>query len=81
MTLQAQSLGFASRQFRAFDKEGLTQEFAVPPHWEIMTMTAFGRPAPDRGRTPSDQYGDGAPRVRRPPEHLRWPHAEADAGG
>ena len=73
MTLQAQSLGFASRQFRAFDKDGLTREFAVPPHWEIMTMTAFGRPAPDRARTSPGRDVDVAPRVRRPPEDLRWP--------
>src|SRR5438445_7319112 len=37
MTLQAQSLGLASRQLRAFDQMGLASEFAVPPHWEVST--------------------------------------------
>jgi nitroreductase len=45
MTLQAQALGLAVRQFRAFDREALEREFAVPPHWEITTMAAFGRAA------------------------------------
>ena len=78
MTLQAQSLGFASRQFRAFDKDGITREFAVPPHWEVMTMTALGRPAPDVGRVAPERQVDVVPRVRRPSHHLLWPNAEAD---
>jgi nitroreductase len=62
MTLQAASVGMAARQFRAFDREGLAREFAVPPHWEVTTMTAFGRPlvAPP-------------PRERRPSTELHWP--------
>lgn len=54
MTLQAQAMGLAARQFRAFDRDALATEFAVPPHWEVTTMTAFGvplePPAPDRDR-------------------------------
>jgi hypothetical protein len=38
-------MGLATRQFRAFDREALTREFAVPPHWEVSTITAFGVPA------------------------------------
>jgi nitroreductase len=47
MTIQAQALGLRARQFRAFDRAGLTAEFAVPAHWEVTTMTAFGRPLAD----------------------------------
>jgi nitroreductase len=43
MTLQAQALGLSVRQFRAFEREGLEREFAVPPHWEVTTMAAFGK--------------------------------------
>ena len=56
MTIQAQALGLAARQFRAFDQDALAAEFDVPPHWEVTTMSAFGRvPAgaqPDRERRP-----------------------------
>lgn len=45
MTIQAQALGLTARQFRAFDREAIAAEFAVPAHWEVTTMTAFGRPA------------------------------------
>lgn len=42
LTIQAQGMGLATRQFRAFDAEGLTAELAAPSHWQIMTMTAVG---------------------------------------
>ncbi len=45
MTLQTQALGLSARQFRAFDRTGLTAEFAVPEHWEVTTMAAYGKPA------------------------------------
>jgi nitroreductase len=45
MTVQAQALGLQARQFRAFDRAGLTGEFGVPAHWEVTTMAAFGRAA------------------------------------
>ncbi len=67
MTVQAQSLGLHAHQFRAFDKAGLTAEFAVPDHWEVTTITAFGRlPAGGPGASP------GA-RERRPVEEVSWP--------
>lgn len=61
MTIQGAALGLASRQFRAFDRDGVAREFDVPEHWEVTTMTAFGR-AP------------AAPpaRERRASEQLRW---------
>lgn len=44
MTIQAHGTGLACRQFRAFDREGLTELLQVPPHWQVMSMTAIGRP-------------------------------------
>jgi nitroreductase len=64
MSLQAAALGFAVRQFRAFDREALTTEFAIPPHWEVTTMSAIGRPRADAGPGPM--------RTRR--ADVRWPN-------
>jgi nitroreductase len=53
MTLQARALGLFVRQFRAFEREALAAEFAVPAHWEVTTMAAIGRAdgaAPSRSR-------------------------------
>lgn len=53
ITLQARALGLQAHQFRAFSQEGLTAEFAVPDHWEIVSMIAIGHAAdqgPDRNR-------------------------------
>lgn len=58
MSIQAQSMGLFCRQFRAFDKDLLTAALAVPAHWEIMTMTAIGRPAPNAGRGPRASQRD-----------------------
>jgi nitroreductase len=70
MTLQGQALGLHARQFRAFDREGLQAELEVPPHWQVATLTAFGRPVPEAATR------SGA-RDRRPVDDLRWPPAEA----
>ena len=43
MTLQASALGLAVRH-RAFRREAVAAEFAVPEHWEVTTMSAVGRP-------------------------------------
>lgn len=51
LTIQAHAMGLACRQFRAFDKEGLTRLLAVPDHWEIVTMTAVGHAAPAAQRS------------------------------
>jgi len=61
MTIQAQALGLRARQFRAFDRAGLTAEFAVPAHWEVTTMTAFGRP-----------LADSPARQRRAVDDIQW---------
>jgi nitroreductase len=61
MTFQAQARGLHARQFRAFDREALEAAFEIPPHWQLTTMTAFGRPARTR---PHSQ--------RREPRDLVW---------
>jgi nitroreductase len=70
MTVQAQALGLASRQFRAFDRDDIASEFAVPQHWEVTTMTAYGKPAAASNESPT-----AAPRsrTRRPIHELLWP--------
>jgi nitroreductase len=72
MTLQAQALGLAARQFRAFDRDALTHEFAVPDHWEITTMTVIGRAASEFP-APTHPPQSSASRERRPLEELLWP--------
>ncbi len=67
MTVQAQALGLQARQFRAFDRAGLADEFMVPAHWEVTTIAAFGRAAED---------ADTAPLRDRRPE-LLWPVEDA----
>ncbi|MEU9646118.1 nitroreductase family protein [Streptomyces sp. NPDC048188] len=52
MTVQAQAMGLAAHQFRAFDLEGLTKELDPNPGWAIVSMVAVGTAA------------DGPPRIR-----------------
>lgn len=52
MTIQAHSMGLSCRQFRAFDKDAVRALLDVPPHWDVLTMTAIGRAAPDAHRGP-----------------------------
>lgn len=69
MTIQAQAMGLAARQFRAFDAEGLTAELGVPAHWQIVSMTAIGvTPADATPRTPDKAME----RMRRELADLRW---------
>lgn len=69
MTVQAQALGLFARQFRAFDRPGLAAEFAVPAHWEVTTMTAFGR-VPNGSSRPATVR---PARPRRPLTDIEWP--------
>ncbi|OLZ59385.1 nitroreductase [Streptomyces sp. IMTB 2501] len=52
MTVQAQAMGLAAHQFRAFDLEGLTKELGPNPGWAIVSMIALGKAAgdPSQGR-------------------------------
>ncbi|MGW2651350.1 hypothetical protein ACWC2T_42345 [Streptomyces sp. NPDC001393] len=45
MTIQAQAMGLAAHQFRAFDLEGLTKELEPSPGWAIICMIALGTAA------------------------------------
>jgi nitroreductase len=60
LTLQAQALGLACRQFRAFDLDGLAHDLRIEPGWKIRTMTAVGQGT-----------GQAPPRQRRPLSELR----------
>jgi hypothetical protein len=51
------------RQFRAFDRAAIAEEFGVPGHWEVTTMSAIGRAAGSPAAT----------RSRKAAAELRWP--------
>jgi nitroreductase len=72
MTIQGQALGLAARQFRAFDQPALHAEFAIPPHWQLSTITAFGLPA-QTWVTPKPAAPSATrPRQRRARDELLW---------
>jgi nitroreductase len=74
MSIQAQALGLHTRQFRAFDREGIANEFAVPAYWEVTTLAAIGRAAPDAGRTSAlEDAGEPRVRARRALDEILWP--------
>lgn len=54
LTVQARAMGLACRQFRAFDLEALAADLRLAAGWEIVSMTAVGRPlgppTPERER-------------------------------
>ncbi|MFT4085831.1 MAG: nitroreductase family protein [Gordonia sp. (in: high G+C Gram-positive bacteria)] len=51
LTVQAQAMGLATHQFRAFDLDALTTELRPHDGWQIMSIIAVGRPAAgDSGR-------------------------------
>lgn len=75
MTLQASALGLSARQFRAFDRDGLGAEFAVPGHWEVTTMMAVGRAALADGLRPAPTSADASARQRRAVIDILWPVA------
>ena len=76
MSIQAQALGLHVRQFRAFDRDGIAREFAVPEHWEVTTLAAIGRAAPGAGRASAlDDTGEAPVRARRALDQILWPLA------
>ena len=75
MTLQAQGLGLSVRQFRAFDRPGLAAQFDVPPHWEVTTMSAVGRPASPAEEHDGGGSGPRGNRQRRTLDEIVWPPA------
>jgi nitroreductase len=79
MTVQAEYLGLAVRQFASFHRDGLTAEFAVPDHWYVTTMSAVGRipgdVPPHAAALPDGRY---LARDRRPLADLNWGDGAAD---
>ena len=76
MTLQAQALGLFARQFRAFDREGLSAEFAVPGHWEVATLVAIGRACAVEEPGPSGELVETSARERKAITEILWPQVE-----
>jgi nitroreductase len=72
MTLQAQSLGLFARQFRAFDQVGITAEFDVPKHWQVTSMSAFGRLPTAAGTQRPLTTDIGPSRQRRSMSEVSW---------
>jgi nitroreductase len=73
MTIQAQSLGLFARQFRAFDQVGIAAEFGVPDHWQVTSMSAFGRLPEGVGPPTPITTADTEPsRQRRPMSEISW---------
>ena len=71
LTIQAQGMGMHTRQFAAFDHEGMARRFALPGHWEVATGIAVGQLSPAAvGPT------EGAERQRRPVTDLVHPLPE-----
>lgn len=71
MTIQGLSIGFDAHQFRAFDRDAVAAEFAVPPHWEVTSMTAFGVAAHAAGEVSSP----GTSRERASVDEITWARA------
>ena len=69
MTVQAQALGLYVRQFRAFDQAGIAAAFEVPDHWQVTSMSAFGRLPAGIGTPTPDSHPS---RRRRPLEEITW---------
>jgi nitroreductase len=72
MTIQAQSLGLFARQFRAYNQVGIAAEFDVPKHWQVTSMSAFGRLPTTVGPQPSITTDNGQSRQRRSMSEVSW---------
>ncbi|MDR4534093.1 nitroreductase family protein [Glutamicibacter sp. PS] len=68
MTIQGLALGLDAHQIRAFDRQAVAEEFDVPAHWQVTSMTAFGIAAHRPGQIASA----GTSRERLSPEDLVW---------
>lgn len=68
LSFQAYALGLSVHQFRAFNRESLSTEFAVPSHWEVTSLAAIGLPV----GVVADHVGAGTSRDRRPLADITW---------
>jgi nitroreductase len=75
MTIQATAMGLHARQFRAFRRAAVQAEFAVPDHWEVSTITAFGIPASGGAAPETAPASARLGAVRRALDDLQWPKA------
>jgi len=64
----ASTISAAARPF-----SGATAEFAIAPHWQIMTMTAFGVVPRDSRADEAAPPSEHVPRHRRDIGELLWP--------
>lgn len=68
MTIQGLAIGLDAHQFRAFDRDGVADDFNVPPHYEVTSMTAFGKSAHAAGEI----SGPGTSRDRAARDAITW---------
>lgn len=68
LTLQAHAMGLSSHQFRAFDRDGLAEDFGVPDHWQVTSMVAIGRAVEGA----HELTGAGTSRDRRTVAEITW---------
>jgi nitroreductase len=68
MSVQGLAMGLAAHQFRAFDRDGVERELAVPTHLEVVSMTAFGVAA----HAPGEIASAGTSRQRLTPREITW---------
>ncbi len=76
MTVQGLSIGLDAHQFRAFDRQAIEAEFAVPAHWEATSMTAFGV----ADHLPGEIRAAGTSRERADRDDIVWARGRARAG-
>ena len=58
LTVQAEAIGLATHQFRAFDLDGLTRDLAPRRGWAIVSMIAIGHAAMPPARVRSRRGAD-----------------------
>ena len=72
LTIQAQAMGLHTRQFAAFDHDGVAADFDVPAHLVVTTMVAVGAVPPGVPADTPPSYDGAEPRERRDPDDLVW---------
>jgi nitroreductase len=75
VSLQAQAMGLGTRQFRAFDREGLAADLDVPGHWEVTSMAAIGRSDAEVGPPTAEESPS---RQRLSLEEILWVPLDTD---
>ena len=81
LTIQAQSMGLHTRQFAAFDHDGLATDFEVPGHRVVTTMVAVGTVPPGVAAESPPAYAGPEVRERRHADDLLWTRPSVRAPG